>query len=537
MSVTVKELPNGGFRIEGINETQEEKIKDFLTFTNPKYEAAKKYSKWGTPVNIPRYLQYYEIPREGIIDVPYGFPVGEFFPELEVQREEYIINNNNNTFFSPFKYSLRESQQEAFNAYFDSLGGTDNHSQIVMPTGKGKTILAIAIAAKLGVRTLVVVHKNDLIKVWLEDIALSLEMPAGLIQGKTRNIDSITIATVQTLNSMRKNGKFTDEFLNMFGFIIVDEAHHCPASTYDVIDDFHAKYRLGLTATPERNDGLTHVLNLFFGSPCYVYQKSAEEKDILPVIVYTREIPLEYNPVVEVTKVSQKTGAVQIKLVSEFAGFDTAVFDCENLFYMSELRGQKIDFPADFNRQTMERSIVNHEMTFLEVLRDLKFEVLTKGHSCILFFKQKEEVDFWFQKLQVLELFNLATYYGDNSDLENESTLKDVESGKINVTLATLAKCGEGTNCKAWESVFLISDIGNGKDVEQCIGRARRTKEGKEKFVTVYDYNYPNIRGLNYFEHFKVRMSRYIALNFGFRALPEGYRPSRKYAVGYPKRI
>lgn len=532
----VSELPNGGFCISELKDTElEEKIKEYLTFTNPKYEAAKKFSKWGTPTRIPRFLRYYDIPRHGSLHVPYGFPVNEFFPDLTSISDERGANNK--VYFSPFKYTLRDSQREAYDAYFDSLNGIEKHSQVVMPTGKGKTILALAIAAKLSVRTLVVVHKNDLIKVWREDIALSLEMPAGLIQGNTKKIENITVATVQTLGSMRKNNKFNDDFLDMFDLIIVDEAHHCPASTYEVIEDFRAKYRLGLTATPERNDGLTHVLNLFFGSPCYVYQEDKREKDILPVIVYMRDISLEYNPVVQVIGVTPKTNVVKVELVNEFplSSDMDKIKDYENMFFMSELHGQVIDFPENFNRQTMERSIANHIMTFEKVLLDLKFEVITKHHSCILFFKQREEIDFWYEKLQVLEIFNVAKYYGDNSDEVNEQVLKDVESGKINVTLATLAKCGEGTNCKAWESVFLVSDIGNGKDVEQAIGRARRIKDGKESYVTVYDYCYPNVRGVNYSNHSKVRFDRYKALNFGFRDFSSGVSP-RKFTIGYPKR-
>lgn len=505
-------------------------IKDSLTFPNPKYAAAAQYSKWGkSPKNIPRELWYYKI-RCNYIEVPYGFEVNDFLPvNFEISERPEVRNK---VTFSPFKLELRKTQQEAFNAYFDSLNKRMNFSQIVLNTGKGKSILGLAIAAKLSVRTLIIVHKSDLVRGWQEDIAKSLEMPVGIIQSTSQKVEDITIATVQTLNSRIKSGAYSPSFFKQFDLIIVDEAHHCPASTYDIINKFQARYRLGLTATPERNDGLTHVLNLFFGRPCYVYKSGVEDDDILPVKVFTRNVPLYYNPLVKI--VSKNDDVVSIELADEFRKSPTAQDNRgKRYFTMSELRGLKIDFPPNFNRATMERNIVNHEVTFNEVLKDLSGEV-DKGKSCILFFKQKEEVDYWFDKLSAEfyrsgKYFRICKYYGDNSDDENKRVLEEIEKGYYKITLATLAKCGEGTNCRAWESVFLISSIANGKDVEQAIGRARRIKRGKSDIVNVFDYRFPDVSGLNLRSHGSTRDERYKELNFDYPR-----KEKFSFSFGYP---
>ena len=69
----------------------------------------------------------------------------------------------------------------------------------------------------------------------------------------------------------------------------------------------------------------------------------------------------------------------------------------------------------------------------------------------------------------------------------------------------------EGTNVKAWESIFLVSSIANEKDLIQAIGRVRRTKEGKD-LVKIFDYSHPSVDGLK--RHSAVRMAYYEKKGF-----------------------
>ena len=76
----------------------------------------------------------------------------------------------------------------------------------------------------------------------------------------------MTVAVIQALG--RWEPSKLDTFLGGFGLLILDEAHHVAASTFhSVVDRCPARYRLGLTATPEREDGLTALLDLFLGAP------------------------------------------------------------------------------------------------------------------------------------------------------------------------------------------------------------------------------------------------------------------------------
>ena len=103
-------------------------------------------------------------------------------------------------------------------------------------------------------------------------------------------------------------------------------------------------------------------------------------------------------------------------------------------------------------------------------------------------------------------------FYGDNSSDENARILRAAQDREILVTLTTYSKCGEGTNCKAWEIGFLVSSVADGKTVEQVAGRIRRTQEGKISPVVLYDYRYNGVVTMK--NHGANRDVRYMRLGF-----------------------
>jgi superfamily II DNA or RNA helicase len=83
--------------------------------------------------------------------------------------------------------------------------------------------------------------------------------------GKSDDSGRVVVATFQTVERMDWHTRFA--FGKSFGLVIVDEAHHVPAASFNkVMLTMPARYRLGLTATPKRNDGLTDILHWHFGS-------------------------------------------------------------------------------------------------------------------------------------------------------------------------------------------------------------------------------------------------------------------------------
>lgn len=147
---------------------------------------------------------------------------------------------------------------------------------ICIPCGKGKTVIAIYLAILLGKRFLVVVDKEFLMNQWKEEISKFVKnIRIGIVQCSDREVEvekyDCTICMIQTLCSQ----EFKDGFFKDFGFAIFDECHHLGAQHFSlVLKKIHTKHMLGLSATPDRDDGLTKVFEAFLGKP--VYQESRE---------------------------------------------------------------------------------------------------------------------------------------------------------------------------------------------------------------------------------------------------------------------
>ncbi len=137
---------------------------------------------------------------------------------------------------------------------------------VVVPCGGGKSRIGIGAMQRLLTPSLVLVHTADLADQWREAMHAALGVPAGFVgQGKVRP-GAFTVALVQTLAGWTNEA--LDAFLAGFGLLILDEAHHVPSRTFRaVVGRSPARYRLGLTATPERDDGLSSLLPLVLGAP------------------------------------------------------------------------------------------------------------------------------------------------------------------------------------------------------------------------------------------------------------------------------
>lgn len=126
---------------------------------------------------------------------------------------------------------------------------------LVLPCGFGKTVVSLAIAATLGRKTLVIVAAVELARQWVERVQEFLGCEVGFIQGDVLDVDKpVVVAMLQTLLRRQPD-------LSMFGTCIVDEAHHVAARSFSqVMPLIPCRYILGLSATPNRKDGLKKLL-------------------------------------------------------------------------------------------------------------------------------------------------------------------------------------------------------------------------------------------------------------------------------------
>ena len=240
-----------------------------LRFINPDYVGAAKMAKnkWAAQY-IPKYIYgYAEIGEEVFINRGFWSKLSKWFKNHNV----HIIVNDQ-TLSVPVQLGfrnvpMREYQQRACRVALKRSGGI-----IKMPCGAGKTRTMLEVIARLNQSTLILVHTNFLLNQWKEYLKDLYNYEPGIIQGDKVDIKSITIAMIQTLYSR----KLTSKFLNRWGCLVIDETHHVPATSFDeIVNQFPAKYRYGLSATLHRTDGLSKLIFADVGK--LIYTISAKE--------------------------------------------------------------------------------------------------------------------------------------------------------------------------------------------------------------------------------------------------------------------
>ncbi|MBI3973195.1 MAG: DEAD/DEAH box helicase [Chloroflexi bacterium] len=165
--------------------------------------------------------------------------------------------------FTPrLAHELRPYQRDALDAW--SAAG--RRGVVVLPTGSGKTLVALAAAAQVAAWTVVVVPTLDLLAQWRRALVHVLGAPpdhVGVFGGGKQELAPLTVITYDS-------AAIHTRALNRFALVVFDEVHHLPAPSYRLAaEGAVAPYRLGLSATPERTDGLESDLARLVGPIVY----------------------------------------------------------------------------------------------------------------------------------------------------------------------------------------------------------------------------------------------------------------------------
>lgn len=194
-----------------------------------------------------------------------------------------------------FTKTLREKQQLVMDKalwYIKRFGG----GLLSVPCGFGKTVCALYLAHKLGLKTLVVVHKSPLLKQWIERAKEFLDITdndIGIIRQNQCIVEnkSIVIGMIHTIAK-----RDYQDIYNKFGFVIYDEAHHvcCKFFSRSLLKT-GAKYTLALTATPYRGDGLIRIMYWFNGGTIY-QEKMKMNKNVIVKMVYHKSTDKLFEP-------------------------------------------------------------------------------------------------------------------------------------------------------------------------------------------------------------------------------------------------
>lgn len=185
------------------------------------------------------------------------------------------------------KITLRQGDQyNCFKLITDNCKLNDEYSGIVhLSTSTGKTVLAIAIAKELNLKTLVFVNTEQLLNQWVDRIKQFLpNCRVGIIQGKVfDSVDKdIVIGTVQTISYSKKIG-IAD--LKQFNLVFIDEVHSVSTQVFSqIFFKITAKYQFGLSATIDRADTLDKVFRSFLGPVIYSNADTSKKQETLVII-------------------------------------------------------------------------------------------------------------------------------------------------------------------------------------------------------------------------------------------------------------
>ena len=226
-----------------VTDAQRDLIDRELTYKIPTYN----------PLDPPLIIKNMARVRKEMITIPSGRE-DLIDDDYEVVDKRLLIPAE----FPEFQYELRPSQEEVYYKVDDSC-------IINAWVSWGKTFTALAIAAKLKQKTLVVVHTIALRSQWEKEVEKVFGIKPSRVGSGKFNIDGpITIGNVQTLT------RRVPDIAGEFGTIILDEMHHVSSPTFSkIIDKCRARYKIGLSGTIERKDGKHVVFRDYFSPIVY----------------------------------------------------------------------------------------------------------------------------------------------------------------------------------------------------------------------------------------------------------------------------
>ena len=192
---------------------------------------------------------------------------------------------------------LRPYQQEACNAILGEWQKGNKKTLLVLPTGTGKTVVFSKVAQKRveqGDKVLILAHRGELLEQAGQKIERFAGLDCALEKADSSSVNSycnITLGSVQTLMRESRLKQYPKDY---FGTVIVDEAHHAIAQSYqNILNYFSNASVLGVTATPDRTDRKN--LGTYFDSLAYEYSLPQAIRDGYLCKIVAQTIPLNID--------------------------------------------------------------------------------------------------------------------------------------------------------------------------------------------------------------------------------------------------
>ncbi len=395
-----------------------------FTYPNPRHAEAERlgFSTFG----IPKTICLVEETGSSLI-LPRGLIANLFVNNPFLQIEDRTVTRTAE--FSASQITLKDYQVEPVNQLSVKFQGL-----LHAPSGAGKTVMGIELILRQAQRSLILVHTKDLLQQWDERVRTFTDVERGVISADRFDIKPITIGMVQSLTK-----PLGSQFVNQFGLVLLDECHHCPATTFQtLISQFPALYRYGLTATPERRDALSFILHAVMG-------------------------PIQAT-------------VGQEELFSNGHILKPTIRVIQTNCYLPECR----DYGHLLAMLTRDRErnnlIINHVIA-----------EAWEGHSCLVLSERINHIKELYRLfMKMFQDGKAAVITGTDSKSKRGQAIEAMTTGKISVLFATKL-ADEGLDIQRLDRLFLTCPARSSNKVSQQVGRILRTHEGKKDAI-VYDF-------------------------------------------------
>lgn len=352
-----------------------------------------------------------------------------------------------------FLGELRDYQDEALSSWRRA----GRKGVIVLPTGAGKTVVAIAAMVETGVRSLVVVYTKDHISQWIDAFKRFTDSPGivGAFYSEEKRLAPITITTYQT--AYRRIG----ELARLFPMLVFDEAHHIPADRFKQIAQASpAPYRMGLSATIERDDGRHEEVFSLVGGVVYSTDPGELTRRgyLAPFVIRRVKVDLGRDEKRLYEELKKK-----YRLHARGRSFEKLLEDVR--------KGDPTAIEAVRINSKMREIVQGSESKIREAVR-IAGEEASRGSKVIVFTQYRRQAEEIARRLGALLL------HGGVDKQARDAILRRFRSMSSGVLVVTTVG-DEGLDIPDANVGILVSGTGSRRQFVQRLGRLLRPGEGK----------------------------------------------------------
>lgn len=415
-------------------------------------------------------------------------------------------------------------QQEALQAMLNARGGI-----LQLACGRGKTVVALELIARLGLPTIIIVDNTTLMGQWRDEIAKHLPgTEVGVVEGRVFDWKKpIVLATFQTLS--QRAHVLPEEFRRRFGVVIWDEGHHVGAPTFARTADMFYGRRYALTATPHRADGMHVIYDMHIGAVLY----KDLTQDLRPRIQFEWtgfELDLNNNQVIDATH--SKTGELHMGMLARYFGsyhprlqyivdrvrqlrdegrkilvLSSSVDELVNLlavwngqpYLYSEIPlpdPSEMNPPGDPEEWQWKRMLLRPNWAFTKDEEELYFKLMgiaemSSGER----YKLKElqflkNVDSEMRRRQSAYLEDLLRVNRASDaglmiyDVDRDERRRAIHEKAVTFSIMKYGR--EGLDSKALDTVLVLEPQGQKEWIQQVMGRALRLHTGKKEPLIIF---------------------------------------------------